>query len=72
MSMLVVFVVGMFFLGMFVLGILLAYSLPYPSVDFATLSPILTFLGSLCLVSGVGVDCLATPLQEEVYCRGDG
>jgi hypothetical protein len=55
MSMLVVFVVGMFFLGMFVLGILLAYSLPYPSVDFATLSPILTFLGTLCSVSGVGL-----------------
>jgi hypothetical protein len=55
MSMLVVFVVGMFFLGMFVLGILLAYSLPYPSVDFATLSPILTFLGALCFVSGVGL-----------------
>jgi hypothetical protein len=36
---------GMFFFGMFVLGILLAYSLPYPSVDFATLLPILTFLG---------------------------
>jgi hypothetical protein len=55
MSMLVVFVIGMFFLGMFALGILLAYSLPYPSVDFATLLPILTFLGSLCLVSGVGL-----------------
>jgi hypothetical protein len=55
MSMLVVFVVGMFFLGMFVLGILLAYSLPYPSVDFATLLPILTFLGTLCSVSGVGL-----------------
>jgi hypothetical protein len=54
-SMLVVFVVGMFFLGMFALGILLAYSLPYPSVDFATLLPILTFLGSLCFVSGVGL-----------------
>jgi hypothetical protein len=54
-SMLVVFVVGMFFLGMFVLGILLAYSLPYPSVDFATLLPILTFLGSLSFVSGVGL-----------------
>jgi hypothetical protein len=55
MSMLVVFVVGMFFLGMFALGILLAYSLPYPSVDFATLLPILTFLGSLSFVSGVGL-----------------
>jgi hypothetical protein len=55
MSMLVVFVVGMFFLGMFVFGILLAYSLPYPSVDFATLLPILTFLGTLCSVSGVGL-----------------
>jgi hypothetical protein len=55
MSMLVVFVVGMFFLGMFVLGILLAYSLPYPSVDFATLLPLLTFLGSICFVSGVGL-----------------
>jgi len=55
MSMLVVFVVGMFFLGMFAIGILLAYSLPYPSVDFATLSPILTFLGSLSFVSGVGL-----------------
>jgi hypothetical protein len=55
MSMLVVFVIGMFFLGMFALGILLAYSLPYPSVDFATLLPILTFLGSLCFVSGVGL-----------------
>jgi hypothetical protein len=55
MSMLVVFVIGMFFLGMFVFGILLAYSLPYPSVDFATLLPILTFLGSLCFVSGVGL-----------------
>jgi hypothetical protein len=54
-SMLVVFVIGMFFLGMFVLGILLAYSLPYPSVDFATLLPILTFLGSLCFVSGTGL-----------------
>jgi len=53
-SMLVVFVVGMFFLGMFALGILLAYSLPYPSVDFATLLPILTFLGTLCSVSGAG------------------
>jgi hypothetical protein len=53
--MLVVFVVGMFFLGMFVLGILLAYSLPYPSVDFATLLPILTFLGPLCFVSGTGL-----------------
>jgi hypothetical protein len=55
MSMLVVFVIGMFFLGMFALGILLAYSLPYPSVDYATLLPILTFLGSLCFVSGVGL-----------------
>jgi hypothetical protein len=55
MSMLVVFVIGMFFLGMFALGILLAYSLPYPSVDFATLLPILTFLGTLCSVSGVGL-----------------
>jgi hypothetical protein len=55
MSMLVVFVIGMFFLGMFVFGILLAYSLPYPSVDYATLLPILTFLGSLCFVSGVGL-----------------
>jgi hypothetical protein len=55
MSMLVVFVVGMFFLGMFALGILLAYSLPYPSVDFATLLPILTFLGTLCSVSGAGL-----------------
>jgi len=55
MSMLVVFVVGMFFLGMFVFGILLAYSLPYPSVDFATLLPILTFLGTLCSVSGAGL-----------------
>jgi hypothetical protein len=55
MSMLVVFVVGMCFLGMFVLGILLAYSLPYPSVDFATQLPILTFLGSLCSVSGAGL-----------------
>ena len=55
MSVLIVFVVGMFFLGMFVFGILLAYSLPYPSVDFATLLPILTFLGSLCFVSGVGL-----------------
>jgi hypothetical protein len=55
MSMLVVFVIGVFFLGMFVLGILLAYSLPYPSVDFATLLPILTFLGTLCSVSGVGL-----------------
>jgi hypothetical protein len=54
-SMLVVFVVGMFFLGMFALGILLAYSLPYPSVDFATLLPILTFLGTLCSVSGAGL-----------------
>jgi hypothetical protein len=36
-SMLVVFVVGMFFLGMFVFGILLSYSLPYPSVDLASL-----------------------------------
>jgi hypothetical protein len=54
-SMLVVFVVGMFFLGMFVFGILLAYSLPYPSVDFATLLPILTFLGTLCSVSGAGL-----------------
>jgi hypothetical protein len=54
-SMLVVFVIGMFFLGMFVLGILLAYSLPYPSVDFATLLPILTFLGTLCSVSGAGL-----------------
>jgi hypothetical protein len=54
-SMLVVFVIGMFFFGMFVLGILLAYSLPYPSVDFSTLLPILTFLGSLCFVSGVGL-----------------
>jgi hypothetical protein len=54
-SMLVVFVVGMFFLGMFVFGILLAYSLPYPSVDFAMLLPILTFLGTLCSVSGVGL-----------------
>jgi hypothetical protein len=34
MSMLVVFVVGMFFLGMFVLGILLAYSLCYAVTDF--------------------------------------
>jgi hypothetical protein len=40
---------------MFVLGILLAYSLPYPSVDFATLLPILTFLGTLCSVSGAGL-----------------
>jgi len=55
MSMLVVFVIGMFFLGMFMLGILLAYSLPYPSVDFATLLPILTFLGTLCFVSGTGL-----------------
>jgi hypothetical protein len=55
MSMLVVFVVGMFFLGMFVLGILLAYSVPYPSVDLPTLLPILTFLGTLCSVSGVGL-----------------
>jgi hypothetical protein len=55
MSMLVVFVVGMFFLGMFVFGILLAYSLPYPSVDFATLLPIFTFLGTLCSVSGAGL-----------------
>jgi hypothetical protein len=55
MSMLVVFVVGMFFLGMFVLGILLAYSLPYPSVDFATLLPIFTFLGILCSVCGAGL-----------------
>jgi hypothetical protein len=55
MSMLVVFVVGMFFLGMFVFGILLAYSLPYQSVDFATLLPILTFLGTLCSVSGAGL-----------------
>jgi hypothetical protein len=55
MSVLVVFVVGMFFLGMFVFGILLAYSLPYPSVDFATLLPILTFLGTLCSVSGAGL-----------------
>jgi len=55
MSMLVVFVIGMFFLGMFVFGILLAYSLPYPSVDFATLLPILTFLGTLCSVSGAGL-----------------
>jgi hypothetical protein len=54
-SMLVVFVIGVFILGMFVLGILLAYSLPYPSVDFATLLPILTFLGSLCFVSGAGL-----------------
>jgi hypothetical protein len=54
-SMLVVFVVGMFFLGMFVFGILLSYSLPYLSVDFATLLPILMFLGSLCFVSGVGL-----------------
>jgi hypothetical protein len=54
-SMLVVFVVGMFFLGMFALGILLAYSLPYPSVDFAMLLPILTFLGTLCSVSGAGL-----------------
>jgi hypothetical protein len=54
-SMLIVFVVGMFFLGMFALGILLAYSLPYPSVDFATLLPILTFLGTLCSVSGAGL-----------------
>jgi hypothetical protein len=54
-SMLVVFVLGMFFLSMFALGILLEYSLPYPSVDFATLLPILTFLGSLCFVSGVGL-----------------
>jgi hypothetical protein len=46
---------GMFFLGMFVLGILLAYSLPYPSVDFAALLPILTFLGTLCSVSGAGL-----------------
>jgi hypothetical protein len=45
----------MFFFGMFVLGILLAYSLPYPSVDFATLLPILTFLGTLCSVSGAGL-----------------
>jgi hypothetical protein len=45
----------MFFLGMFVLGILLAYSLPYPSVDFATLLPILTFLGTLCSVGGAGL-----------------
>jgi hypothetical protein len=45
----------MFFLGMFVLGILLAYSLPYPSVDFAALLPILTFLGTLCSVSGAGL-----------------
>jgi hypothetical protein len=55
MSMLVVFVVGMFFLGMFALGILLEYSLPYPSVDFPTLLPILTFLGTLCSVSGAGL-----------------
>jgi hypothetical protein len=55
MSMLVVFVIGVFILGMFALGILLAYSLPYPSVDYATLLPILTFLGSLCFVSGVGL-----------------
>jgi hypothetical protein len=55
MSMLVVFVIVVFILGMFVFGILLAYSLPYPSVDFATLLPILTFLGSLCFVSGVGL-----------------
>jgi hypothetical protein len=54
-SMLVVFVIGMFFLGMFALGILLAYSLPYPSVDFASLLPILTFLGTLCSVSGAGL-----------------
>ena len=54
-SVLVVFVVGMFFLGMFVLGILLSYNLPYPSVDFATLLPILTFLGTLCSVSGAGL-----------------
>jgi hypothetical protein len=39
-SMLVVFVIGMFFLGMFVLGILLAYSLPYPSVHFKRLQEI--------------------------------
>jgi hypothetical protein len=55
MSMLVVFVIGVFILGMIVLGILLAYSLPYPSVDFATLLPILTFLGTLCSVSGAGL-----------------
>jgi hypothetical protein len=55
MSMLVVFVIGVFFLGMFVFGILLAYSLPYPSVDFAALLPILTFLGTLCSVSGAGL-----------------
>jgi hypothetical protein len=55
MSMLVVFVVWMFFLGMFALGILLAYSLPYPSVDFATLLPIFTFLGTLCSVGGAGL-----------------
>ena len=54
-SMLVVFVIGMFILGMFVFGILLAYSLPYLSVDFAKLLPILMFLGSLCFVSGVGL-----------------
>jgi hypothetical protein len=54
-SMLVVFVVGVFILGMFVFGILLAYSLPYPSVDFAALLPILTFLGTLCSVSGAGL-----------------
>jgi hypothetical protein len=55
MSMLVVFVIGVFILGMFTLGILLAYSLPYPSVDFATLLPILTFIGTLCSVSGAGL-----------------
>jgi hypothetical protein len=55
MSMLVVFVIGVFILGMIVLGILLAYSLPYPSVDFAMLLPILTFLGTLCSVSGAGL-----------------
>jgi hypothetical protein len=55
MSMLVVFVIGMFILGMIVLGILLSYSLPYPSVDLATLLPILTFLGTLCSVSGAGL-----------------
>jgi hypothetical protein len=55
-SILVVFVVGMFIFGMFVLAIMLSSGpLSYLSVDFDGLLPILTFLGTLCSVSGAGL-----------------
>jgi hypothetical protein len=73
-SILVVFVVGMFIFGMFVLAIMLSYGpLSYLSVDFGLL-PILTFLGSLCSVSGAGLvvslQCCRKKSRVEVSDKG--